>query len=308
MIYYFIVNPKARSGRGMRIWEAVEEELKREQVDYEVYFSEYPHHATDLARIITEGGDYLTLVAIGGDGTVNEVLNGVVRLEQITFGYIPAGSSNDFIRDLNLPVKPVEAVRNILHPKYYENIHLGIVSCKDGSRRFAVSSGIGFDAAICHHALNSRLKNLLNKLKLGKLTYLGIAFKQIVLCKTKFLTVRMDGVKEYRFPRTLFLAAMNCSYEGGGFRFCPKADPTRDSLDFCIVHGLRKWKVPIPLLAAKKGHHTRFKGIQILRFRKAEIHTENPLAVHVDGENFGFQTDLTVEISRETLRVIAGCK
>ncbi|MCU6732612.1 diacylglycerol/lipid kinase family protein [Diplocloster agilis] len=307
MMYYFIVNPKARSNRGMRIWDIIEKELKKEEVSYEVYFTEYPHHATDLARVVTEGGDYLTLVAIGGDGTVNEVLNGVVRLEQITFGYIPAGSSNDFIRDLHLPVKPEQALHNILHPKYYKNIHLGQITCGDTIRRFAVSSGIGFDAAICHEALKSRFKNFLNKLKLGKLTYMGIAFHQIVLCKPELMTLHIDGCKTFQFPRTLFLAAMNCSYEGGGFRFCPKANPEREALDFCIVHGLSKWKVPIPLLAAKKGHHTRFKGVDTLRCRKARIHVDTPLAVHIDGESCGFQTDLDIECSKETLRIIAGC-
>ena len=102
-MYYFIVNPGSRSGRGKAVWQIVEGILEREQVEYLVFFTAYRYHATKLAREITSQKEKLTLVTVGGDGTVNEVVDGIQDFSRVTFGYIPTGSSNDFARSLRLP-------------------------------------------------------------------------------------------------------------------------------------------------------------------------------------------------------------
>ena len=95
-MYYFIVNPGSRSRNGKVVWQTIEEILEREQVEYRVYFTSYRYHATKLAKEITSRGEKLTLVTVGGDGTVNEVVDGIQDFNKVTFGYIPTGSSNDF--------------------------------------------------------------------------------------------------------------------------------------------------------------------------------------------------------------------
>ena len=136
-MYYFIVNPGSRSGNGKIIWKRVEQILEQEQVEYRVFFTSYRYHATKLAREITSRSEKLTLVSVGGDGTLNEVVDGIQNLERVTLGYIPTGSSNDFARSLSLPSKPEEALHNILHPSYFQRIDLGLMTYGSLTRRFA---------------------------------------------------------------------------------------------------------------------------------------------------------------------------
>ena len=102
-MYYFIVNPASRSGNGKYVWQKAEKILDQENTEYRVYFTSYQGHATKLARDITARGERLTLIAVGGDGTVNEVLNGIRDFSRVIFGYIPTGSSNDFARCMGFP-------------------------------------------------------------------------------------------------------------------------------------------------------------------------------------------------------------
>ena len=101
--YEFIVNPQARSGRGKKIWERMETELKRRNIDYHVYITEKNGHAEKIADRLSAPGQRRTIVVMGGDGTVNEVINGLNVSENITLGYIPVGSGNDFARGLGIP-------------------------------------------------------------------------------------------------------------------------------------------------------------------------------------------------------------
>lgn len=217
-MYYFIVNPASRSGNGKYVWQKAEKILDQENTEYRVYFTSYQGHATKLARDITARGERLTLIAVGGDGTVNEVLNGIRDFSRVIFGYIPTGSSNDFARCMGLPTDTEAAVQNVLHPARFDKIDLGLMERNGQKRYFAVSSGCGFDAAVCQEALDSRMKRLLNRLHLGKLTYAGIALKQIILCKPVPVTVTLSNGKSRIFSKAYFVSGMNCCCEGGGLR------------------------------------------------------------------------------------------
>ena len=108
--YDFIINPKARSGMGMKAWQKIESELKARHINYRVYLTKRRGHAAKTAAFITADDKRHTIVVLGGDGTVNEVVNGIKRPDLITFGYIPIGSSNDFARGLKLPKDPMKAL------------------------------------------------------------------------------------------------------------------------------------------------------------------------------------------------------
>ena len=115
--YDFIINPKARSGMGMKAWQKIESELKARHINYRVYLTKRRGHAAKTAAFITADDKRHTIVVLGGDGTVNEVVNGIKRPDLITFGYIPIGSSNDFARGLKLPKDPMKALQSVLSPK-----------------------------------------------------------------------------------------------------------------------------------------------------------------------------------------------
>lgn len=305
-MYYFIVNPGSRSGNGKLVWQAVEQLLEQEQIEYHVYFTAYRYHAIHLVQeILAEHTGRITLVAVGGDGTVNEVLNGITDFSRVTFGYIPTGSSNDFARSLGLPGTPEAALSNILHPKYLMKMDLGQVTCGEEAHYFAVGCGCGFDAAVCHEALRSKFKDTLNHLKLGKLTYVGIALKQLIMMRMMPITVILDGRKKLSFPRTFFATAMNCCYEGGGLKFCPKAKPTDGLFDFVAVNGLQKWQVLFLLPLAYKGWHTPFKCVHIYRAKEIEVQLTGRQAAHTDGEPYYFQGSVKISCIPQLLTMIA---
>ncbi len=307
-MYYFIVNPGSRSGNGKIIWKRVEQILEQEQVEYRVFFTSYRYHATKLAREITSRSEKLTLVSVGGDGTLNEVVDGIQNLERVTLGYIPTGSSNDFARSLSLPSKPEEALHNILHPSYFQRIDLGLMTYGSLTRRFAGSCGCGFDAAVCQEALESPIKDTLNRFGLGKLTYVGIALKQLLLFRPAPVTLTLEHRKRLHFSRTYFLSALNCPYEGGGLKMCPKARPDDGFLNVCVVEGLSKLTIALMFPTAYLGWHNIFRGIHQYRVKSLEMRPEKSLPFHTDGEPYTPEDVLTVSCLPGALTIIAGNK
>ena len=321
-MYSFIINPNARSGKGLRAWKLIEHRLEEKSVPYQVFFTKYQGHATQIARTLTQEKDCRSLIVLGGDGTLNEAVNGIADLARVTLGYIPIGSSNDFARSLRLEQDPLKALEKILIPSGYIPVNIGSLSWGRGifenttsqientlslfehSRRFVVSAGLGFDAGVCHQVAVSRLKVFLNRIGLGKLSYAAVAVGLLLSLTPRRMTLTLDDQTPLEFDRAYFAAVMNHPYEGGGFRFCPKADPGDDILDVIVVAGLPKWKTLLLLPTAFKGFHVHFKGVSTYRCRTVEIHSEKGLPVHTDGEPVVAQTCLQAGLEDQKLRVI----
>lgn len=303
-MYTFIVNPNARSGLGQAVWHDLECILKDRNIPYKVYFTKYQKHATAITSEITSDNKEHIIIALGGDGTVNEVVNGIKNIEQTTLGYIPIGSSNDFARGLRLPTDPVKALENILACPHLQPMNVGQLCYKNRERRFAVSCGIGFDADICHEAVVSRLKYILNKLKLGKLTYVGIALHRLFVTKPSKVTITLDNQKTVTFPSTYFVVAMNNRYEGGGVMFGPKAKIDDDKLDILAVANISKLKALVLIPFALLGWHIYFKGAYTYTCKHISVHSENALPVHTDGEPIFLQHDISISCMPQKLHVI----
>ena len=303
-MYHFIVNPNSRSGKGRLLWNKIYNELESKNVDYKIYFTEIENNGTKIAHEITKDSHECNIIAIGGDGTVNEVINGIKDFSKVTFSYIPTGSSNDFAKGLNLSNDYMEALDKLLNPKDFKEINIGMVSNKNEKRYFAVSCGIGFDADVCYEALNSTMKKLLNKLNLGKLTYFVIAIKRLFLSKMISMDVSFDNEQSIKYNKVFFIAAMNLPYEGGGLKLSPEAICDDDILDICLVNNLPKIKIFTLLPTAFKGKHTRFKGVNLKKCKNIDIKTSTPMAVHVDGEYFGYQNNVNISYDKHKLKVI----
>lgn len=303
-MYHFIINPHSRSGLGLHAWKKLELILKKRNISYKTYFTEYPRHATRYARELTEDNQERTIIILGGDGTVNEVLDGMKNFEHVTLGYIPVGSGNDFARSLGIPKNTEDALELILNRPHIASMDIGVLSYGTHTRRFAVSSGLGFDAAVCEEAAHSRLKPFLNKIRLGKLTYVGIALKLLLTTAPGQITLKLDDQKPIVFQKGLFAVVMNHRYEGGGFKFCPKALYNDGKLDVMVISGIPKAKILLLLPTALKGAHTRFQGVYSFRCEKAVIQTEHPLPTHMDGEVIARQSKITAECCPEKLRII----
>lgn len=306
-MYYFVVNPNSRSGAGRMIWGQIHAQLLRRKIKFQYYFTQYVGHAKKLTSEICRNASPdspLTLVAVGGDGTISEVLTGLSHPENILFGFIPTGSGNDFCRSMHLPTDPMEALNSILEKKRV--ISMDIPRLMTGKRgcRFGISAGIGYDAAVCQEVAASPAKKMLNRLGLGKLIYLAVALKQLAFITPTPMQLTLDGNRRCHFSRVYFCAVMNQKYEGGGFKFCPAARPGDGVLDVIVVEGISKLKLLLCLPTAFFGKHTHFRGIHILRCRSINVKSAVPLAVHRDGESGGIRDNFTVFLEKTSLKII----
>ena len=311
-MYHVIVNPASRSGKGLRIWqEQVEPVLKKENLSYTVHFSKQAGGVAEAVADIFAGSANMAkdepfpLIILGGDGTMNEAVQAIPVGTGVTLGYIPTGSSNDFARDLGIPGKPEAALELILHTGKARPMDLGVLTYPDGeSRRFCVSCGLGYDAAVCEEVQRSRIKTVMNKLGLGKLTYLGIALKQLFATKAISGRLTLDDGAPIDIGRMLFVAGMNHRFEGGGFMFCPDADDSDGLLDLCAAGDLPKLLVLFALPTAFKGKHYRFKGITPYRARRFTLEADTPLWAHTDGEVGRKTKRITVSCEHHAVRII----
>lgn len=285
--YHFIVNPNARSKKGIAIWKKLKEYLTESQIDYNEYLTMAPDHARKLAKQLSALDRPIILIVLGGDGTLNEVINGITHFKNITLAYIPIGSSNDFARALHLSKDPFTSLQTILTPTTYCKLDYGTVTFGDGLthvRRFLISGGLGFDAGVCYETNSSPLKKILNHLHLGKLTYGLIAIKQLAMTPYAKGSLVLDNEKKIKLNRLFFLSVHNTCFEGGGFMFCPNATPFDHKLDICIADRLPRLFTPFLIPMALKGWHTKSKYISTYQFNQAVLSVETPLYLHTDGE------------------------
>lgn len=318
IMYHIIMNPSSKSGKGLSVWQTLESILSAKDVPYKLYESTYTGHVTELTRQITSTGQAVTLIILGGDGTVNEALQGIEDFEKVSIGYIPTGSSNDLARALKLTHKPEELLLQILEGTHAHMVDLGILTYESSSRitsrlhrrpvhtsrYFIVSSGIGFDAAVCEEALSSPVKNTLNKLRLGKLTYLLIALKQLFAAKSVSCEITLDGKKTIYIPKLFFTAFMLHPYEGGGFCFCPQAVNNDGLLDLCVVGNLPKLLILLALPTAFFGWHYIFPKIDHYTASSVQLKTSIPLWVHTDGEVYLQSDRIGISCLKQRIRFL----
>lgn len=306
--YHFIINPKARSGLGHIVWNRLRARLLREKIRFSEHLTQHPGHACEIASHLTkdlpDAGEQLVVVALGGDGTVNEVINGLHNMDRVLFGYIPIGSGNDFARGMGLVRQPDAALETIIGSGKVVQMDLGIVRRSGKTRRFAVSTGMGFDAAVCHEVCVSPWKKFLNRMKLGKLSYVLIALHRIVKDRTFSMTVRAGDGYEKTFRNVYFVAVMNQQYEGGGMRFTPKASAGDGMLDVIIVSGLPKALLVLLLPTAFFGRHVHFPGVHTWQTKRIEIIADRPLPIHADGEPLFLRERMEAGIAKRKLQII----
>ncbi len=303
--YYFIVNRKSKTGKAAEIWRELEQVLKERKVPYHAYTTKYYRHATELADQICSKPGKINLVVVGGDGTVNEVLNGMHDFDRVTFGCIPSGSANDFARGFGLAGTPREILERMLDAKEEEYLDFGQVTYgEEGlTRRFIVSSGVGVDADVCRQALDAPIKKVLNRFHLGQLTYVVLTVKTLFTMPLMEAEVRAENGTIYRQKKAIFIAAMNFPYEGGGVPMAPKASAFDGKLSCCCVHDIPRLLCFFLLPVLCLGKHTRLRGFDIIESRKLEVTLKSPAVVHADGEDCGDQKKLCFEAVSGQLRV-----
>ncbi|WP_313897760.1 diacylglycerol/lipid kinase family protein [Bacillus litorisediminis] len=295
-LYHFIVNKVSGNGRALKIWSKIEKLLQNKDVSYRVFFTEKPKHATLLVRELKFQENVTAIVAVGGDGTVQEVINGLVNTN-IPLGIIPAGSGNDFSRGLYVPLKHDEALERILNgePKV---IDIGLVN----STYFCTVAGIGFDGEVAQKTNASIYKKWLNYVRLGQISYIFSALNVLLKYRPADISLMVDK-KLYKIPKVWLIAVANFPFYGGGIAICPEAKNNDGLFDICIVQGMSKLEFLRVFPLAFKGNHTTSPFIKIIRGKEITIESPSPLMIHGDGEMIG-QTPVQIKIEPSALHVM----
>lgn len=302
-MFHVIVNPSSKSGLGLKKWKELKRYLQNYKITYIVHFSKSTEDIVHYTRGITDKQLYQhnalmnRLIVLGGDDTLNAVVNGIDDFEHTIITYLPSGTSNDLARSLHLNTESSEVVRSLRRKIKTKYTDIGILSCGSHQQKFVVSSGIGYDASVCREALKYRYKDFLNQIRLGKLTYMIIGLKQLLSLRPVSCVLYLDDQKPLHFNRVIFASFMQQPYEGGGFQFCPDASSADGLLDICIAENISKPRALFLLPLAYIGKHTGQKGIHIFRASKVRIVTSRPLPVHTDGEICGMYSELTITTS-----------
>ncbi|MCI8485170.1 MAG: diacylglycerol kinase family lipid kinase [Lachnospiraceae bacterium] len=308
-MYYFIVNITSRTGKGKRVWKMLEEELEKRKVEYQAFFTKYKGHAGELAGKLTKKyqEDVISLVVVGGDGTANEVVNGIQNFEKVKLGYIPAGSGNDLARGLHLPKNPPAALQVILESTELYPMDVGKVSWGRGleqSAYFNISSGVGMDADVCRRVNASGMKVFLNKLHLGRVSYFVQTGMTLAEMPSIQASVQFDDGEKKRIHGLICMAVMNHRYEGGGLPMAPDASDQDGKLSVCYIHGVKKLSAVMALLALVKGKHIGFRGIELSDCESCTLWLQEPVAGHTDGEDLGDPMHLRYECLPGALKII----
>ena len=299
----FIVNPRAAKGAAAEIGHRLKKELVARGVAHEIHLTGYQGHAVELARRTPAR----VVVAVGGDGTVNEAANGIVGTGK-TLGIIPAGSGNDLIKSLNIPADFRSALETVFRGQI-RNIDIGQVRCtKNGAdgndglagngRYFVNGVGIGFDAAVA--ARTAEIPYLR-----GVLLYIAAVFQTIGKYQAPVFKVSY-GHGEREFPG-LLIAIGNGACAGGGFYLTPRAKPDDELLDVCMVNDVPLMKILRLMPKVMKGGHEGDPDVEFVRSKKIRVDGSKPFFVHADGEIVGRNvTGVSVELATARLPVLVG--
>lgn len=284
----FIVNLVAGRGRSGKLWSKIEPVL-RENHDFKVYYTRGPGDAVKLAGTAREEGA-TTLVAVGGDGTVCEVVNGM-DFSGSVLGVLPAGTGNDLCRSLNYPADPFTVAENLFQwqPRA---IDVG----KTGSGYFANVIGVGFDAQVAHD-VNNRFKYLN-----GAPAYLASILKNLVTYRNTPVEVEYDGNRWE--GKALLIAVGNGNCYGGGIKIVPPAVVNDGCFHLCLAKDVSKFDALRILPSMFNGGHVGHRQVEIIEARHVTITSSVPLMVQADGEITG-TLPLTLELLPGALRVLA---
>jgi len=291
----FLVNPAAENGAAGRRWPELAHEAASLGLQGDTRFSERPGHLTELAREAAPNADLL--VAVGGDGTVNEVVNGIAGLD-VELALIPRGTGGDFVRTFGIPRKLDRAVEVALRGRT-RAIDLGrgryrSWAGEDEDSYFANIASAGMSGAI------AKRTNETSKALGGKVSYAWATVAVFSRWRSDEVRVRVDGTEQAGRMHDVIVA--NGRYLGGGMKMVPEAEPDDGLLDVLLIGDLTKRDLLLTMPKTYRGKHLPHPKATVLRGTTVEIDAPEPLPVELDGEQPG-TTPVRFEIVPRALRL-----
>lgn len=268
-MYQIILNPVAGKKKALKNLQEVERLFSERNISYQVHKSDSAHDAENIARKLTQDGGK-NLIVLGGDGTLHEVLNGIVDPSQGTLGLIPSGTGNDFAQQLGLSLDAEKATLQIINGEAKYTNYLEI-----GDRRCMNVAGLGMDVDVLERCQRGKMK--------GKLKYLKSLIQSIFKFKGYPILIERDG-KEERHD-ALIAAACNGAQFGGGIKICPTAKVDDDKIEVIVVETIGgRWRLIKALITLLKGKILQYPATSHYQCERLRIIPDRPCTVQLDGE------------------------
>lgn len=290
MKHVFIINPAAGKGKSLELIPFIKECFKEKEEEVFIEVTKYPGHATEIAGRYAGSGE-CRIYSIGGDGTVNEIVNGIAGTNS-SLGVIPTGSGNDFIRSYQKQVD----IKSMI----YGTIN-GEKRCTDlakvNDKYFINISSIGFDANVVYNAIKFKKVPGVT----GSMAYLFSIIYTVFKHKICKIRVDIDGEK---FELKALLAAIaNGRFYGGGIIPTPDAKLDDGLLDVCLVSEVTRLQILNLFPKYIKGLHGQLKQVRFFKARKVAIQSEDELCLNIDGEIVTAYT-INFEVLEKAINVI----
>ena len=291
------MNPASANGSTGRRWPEIAHAAASGGLSGRALISERPGHLTELAREAAAGGASL-LVVVGGDGSVNEVANGVAGVGGVDLAVIPRGTGWDFVRTYGIPRRVEDAVRVALEGRA-RSIDLGRATYRtwageERSTFFANMASAGMSGAIAQRA------NETTKALGGKTSYLWATFAVFARWRNSEVHVAVDGETRTGAMHDVVLA--NGRYLAGGMMMCPDAEPDDGLLDVLLIGDLTKRDLLLTLPKTYRGRHLPHPKAELLRGAVTTVDATEALPIELDGEQPG-TTPARFEVVPRALRV-----
>lgn len=290
MKHIFIINPMAGKGKATELLPVIEDYFKDKSEEYRIRVTDYPGHATEIAREYSSIEE-CRIYSVGGDGTVNEVVNGIAGT-QSSLGVIPAGSGNDFIRSIANPSDIQDfTIRTINGEDKYIDL------AKANDKYFINISSIGFDADVVFNA--DKFKKVPGIT--GSMAYVISIIYTVLKKKISKIKVHIDD-REMKL-NILLAAIANGRFYGGGMLAAPEAKIDDGLFDICLITEASRFQILRLFPKYIRGEHGQLKEVQFLRGKKVKIESSEELRLNIDGEIYP-SFNIEFEIIEKGIKVI----
>lgn len=294
---YFLVNPASQNGATGRRWPELAHRAAQLGLTGEALFSERPNHLIELARDAVARGA-TRIVAVGGDGTLNEAVNGVAG-SNVDLATIPLGTGMDFVRTFGIPTKFEDAVR-VAAGSSVRTIDAGRVRYRtwageEAERWFANMGSVGMSGAVAQRA------NGMSKALGGRATFFYALVRVFLEWQNSEVTVTLDDAE--RRGRMHDVIVANGRYAGGGMKLAPCAEPDDGAFDVVLIGDVSKFDFATQAPGIYRGRHVKHPKVEVLRSRQVNVTAAEQLPIELDGEQVG-TTPVTFELVPGALRLL----
>lgn len=301
---FVIVNPASGSGKTGRRWPGLDARMRAEGAEYDVELTREPGHAEHLARAAVMAGAK-TILVVGGDGTLNEVVNGMmlddapINESATSLGILPVGTGSDFARSIGLPRDPLEAAIYLMKKAKPYALDVGRIECMLGgqphTRYFVNIAGLGFDGEVADSVNRSGSRTG------GGLFYQIMLFRNLLSYNNKNVTLSIDGKTQEGRMNSVIVA--NTSYFGAGMFVAPHAKYDDGIFDVIVLGDLSKLEVLMNLPRLYRGTHLKHKKVSEHRAREVKVEAKERMFLQAEGELIG-EAPATFSMLPQVLRVL----